>query len=243
MKRRGAFTLLELLVVIAIIAVLIGLLLPAVQKVREAAARAQCLNNLKQIGLAMHNFHNDNGALPGADPGYCCWGTWMVPLLPYLEQKALSDLYQGYSDGRGGQPRYDNPVNYPVTTLRLPVFTCPADQPQADPVNKIVYYNYTANFGNTTYDQDRQGATLNPYNGVLYMGAPFSPRVTHAFRDIADGLSNTLLVAEVRQANPGPASPYDRRGWTWFGSATHFETYYGPNSSSPDIVTYGCYST
>jgi prepilin-type N-terminal cleavage/methylation domain-containing protein len=124
--RRTAFTLIELLVVIAIIAILIGLLVPAVQKVRESANRIQCANNLKQLALAVHNYHSDRGTFPvnsfyGWKPTVPSW-SWLAHLLPYVEQ---DNLYR--QANIGGSPPNNINQSLPQIATRVKVFLCPSD--------------------------------------------------------------------------------------------------------------------
>src|SRR5687767_3554974 len=124
LSARRAFTLVELLVVIAIIGVLVGLLLPAVQKVREAAARTQCLNNLKQIGLAAHSYHDAKKVFPqNYRPASAASSTvrvrWFTRLLPYLEQDQLHNRYDETTN-------WDSATNLPVTSTYLKIASCPS---------------------------------------------------------------------------------------------------------------------
>lgn len=229
MKRRG-FTLIELLVVIAIIAILIALLLPAVQQAREAARRSQCKNNMKQIGLAMHNYHEVNNGFPVANYS-CCWGTWIVGIMPYIDQK---NLYERYNfNNKYGVPtdnaRYNHSTNTDVTTQRIQVLTCPSDTPNK-PFGGITSHNYAVNFGNTSYSQGN-------LNGVTFQSGPFlrvgggNVARNAKIRDITDGTTNTILVGEVIQGKGR-----DLRGFAWWGDASQFTTYLAPNSGSPDRI-------
>jgi prepilin-type N-terminal cleavage/methylation domain-containing protein/prepilin-type processing-associated H-X9-DG protein len=233
-RQRRGFTLIELLVVIAIIAILIGLLLPAVQKVREAAARSTCQNNVKQIALALHNYHDSNGRLPPGDPGTGSYGTWQVVILPYIEQDNLGRLYQNF--GGSGAVKFNNDPNLTnVTSKYVKSLTCPSD-PNAGLTLAFgtTKHNYAVNFGNTT-------RTQVSYNGVDFGGAPFSyNNKTFKLLDVKDGTSSTLMVAEVLQGL-STANIDDVRGATWYGPPAGFEGYYGPNTPSPDNVQFASY--
>jgi len=206
-KPRRGFTLIELLVVIAIIAVLIGLLLPAVQKVREAANRMACSNNLKQLGLGMHNYHDAYGSFPQAYVNNGDWTPrpfsfthgWAPFILPYIEQQALRDLYHLEV------PLYD-PLNQDVMKRHLKVFQCPStpERNRYTAVGPFKVYGTTAACGDyaaTLGVRDGLVSTGSDPRGVLThtptpaLGYTPNPAPTH-LTDIADGTSNTTLLAE-----------------------------------------------
>ncbi len=255
-SQRPGFTLIELLVVIAIIAVLIALLLPAVQSAREAARRAQCINNLKQIGLGMHNYESSNGSLPPGQKS-CCWGTWLVFMMPHVEQQSLFNAWNFGGDlvylQMGSQYdvplRYNGAANTTVSATRVNAFMCPSDGngTSLTGIGQVTSQNYVVNFGNLVTAQP----TSMDFGGVTYGfgGAPFtdmsaptpgmSGRGVVAFSGITDGLSNTLLVSElvVGIGSGGQYNaPFDLRGFSWWGSGACFTTWIAPNSSQPDVT-------
>jgi prepilin-type N-terminal cleavage/methylation domain-containing protein len=255
-----AFTLLELLIVVAIIGVLVALTLPAAQAAREAARRMQCGSNLKQVALAMHNYHAAHKALPPGSCG-CCWGTWLVAALPFLEEQTLADRYQNFGgyhtppDASNLEFRYSHSVNWPISKQRFAVYSCPSDQWQVTlSPGGFTKHNYVANYGNTGYlwldaslDPQQRAADPQLHYGndttVTYAGSPFSidgPLNYHKrpvrFHHISDGTSKTLMFSETIQSEGISASQDDWRGTPWHGFFAGFTTYLGPNSADQDVV-------
>jgi prepilin-type N-terminal cleavage/methylation domain-containing protein/prepilin-type processing-associated H-X9-DG protein len=220
--RRAAFSLIELLVVIAIIAILIALLMPAVQKVRESSTTLQCKNKLKQMGIALHAYVHDKKAFPPGlvvNPQTNSWCVttgktlppmpdkreyfgWMARILPYLEQKPLYDQIKWDQ-----WPWWQHPLN----ETSLPIYWCNAD-PRPDMVINTMdpdmagTSNYKGDLVALTEYMGVSGIDQLAFNGILYVNS----RVT--FRMISDGASNTLLVGER------PPSVDDVYGW-WFAGA------------------------
>jgi prepilin-type processing-associated H-X9-DG protein len=231
------------LVVIAIIGILIALLLPAVQAAREAARRAQCTNNLKQISLGLHNYHDKFNVLPVGAYG-CCWGTWQLAVLPYVEQRQLYELYDQGGKLVDATRRYYSATNAKVCVQRLNTLSCPSDQTQTASIanSDMTLHNYAANYGNTGFFSQTDGPAQSAA-GVTFGGAPFTmggtasvaPRC-YGFRDITDGLSNTLMVGEVIQGRSASTTLLDLRGFTWWGPGSGFETFLPPNANLPDIM-------
>ncbi len=203
-RKRGGFTLIELLVVIAIIAILIGLLLPAVQKVREAAARMQCGNNLKQLGLAMHNCHDTHGKLPPAlgsfpnpnlGPGGA-FGNGLFHILPFFEQ---DNLYKASQGTLLGIPNVYYPGNNLVYAQKIKTFVCPSDPSSQNGGPVQDYRGISWGVGNYAFNT----LIFSKQNGINYTtpptpnGSGYDPAGAAIIPGtFTDGMSNTLLAGE-----------------------------------------------
>jgi prepilin-type N-terminal cleavage/methylation domain-containing protein len=238
MKCRRGFTLIELLVVIAVIAILIALLLPAVQQAREAARRTQCKNNLKQLALALHNYHDTYGKFPpgnitkwGGDQAICNGGNggmvtnadgrspWTVLILPYIDETPrynnfnFSGSFDGLTPDNAGSPA----TNRAQQLIPCTKFQCPSDPNAKSSLPNNDYYGVMGgDLGSTTYCI----ATTSPtngnapihmfWNGILYNNSSVG------IRDITDGTTNTFLLGETINAVYDPTSIFTP---TWASSA------------------------
>ncbi len=266
--RRSGFTLVELLVVIAIIGILIALLLPAVQAAREAARRTQCLNNIKQVALAMHNYEDSVKRLPwGEGKGDitdplnvtrrgCCWGTWQTLILPYLEQQAM---FEGYLNLDGNDAtgmaitgtairlRYGDPPNVQnVTSRRLVSLTCPSDTPNISgaittTINGVVYAITSHNYVANYGNTDNYSEDITT-SGGWPITAKFGGvpfGYKHLFWNrLTDILDGTSNTLMVSETVQGIGD--DLRGFSWWAPGAQFTSVFPPNTSNQDIVTQNC---
>ncbi len=253
-RRAAGFTLIELLVVVAIVSVLIGLLIPAVQKVRAAAARASCLNNLKQIGIALHHFHDVHQVFPAsgwttAGPGnpHGRYVGWRPLILPFVEQEGLQRIYDFSVDWWEGR-------NLEAATHSVRLFICPATPARAEVLQAVAKpprpaMTFPRPLAPTDYEaiMGVQPSSINPHLGTSFYNSFNRFAVMHRnsrvrFTDITDATSTTVMVVEAagrpvvyRNHRAYPDIGNDQ-GISWADSEGPFSL----DGASPDAMLEGC---
>lgn len=251
-SRPHGFTLIELLVVIAIIAVLIALLLPAVQQAREAARRTQCKNNIKQLGLGLHNYHDTMSVFPIGSMSNN-WGagfsapnqgaaeaTWAIYIFPYIDQAPLYNMLAGTFNGAvplNNIPESSQAFN-DATNGNIPVFGCPSDPYSGKSTanwglgndsNDGLCINYAACSGTNVFNS-------TTFKDPSQMNGMFYSLSSTRMRDVTDGTSNTIMIAEHLQAPEGSIRDWHGRMYRGSWHGTTVSTANPPNTSVADLM-------
>ncbi|HTQ37806.1 MAG TPA: DUF1559 domain-containing protein [Pirellulales bacterium] len=246
--QRRAFTLVELLVVIAIIGILIALLLPAVQAAREAARRSQCENNLKQWGLAMHNYAGAKKHFPLGSQSHAAGSTttpprqtWVINLWAFIEEKGLSNQFNINLDWNL-PPNTNTDSMTGLTGQYVDLYYCPTDTEGNDQTgandDERRRGNYAVNWGNSTYGQNPEPAGIAPFSQIK--GNAATPRLT-TFSMITDGTSNTLMMAEILRGwyigdNEWRGDIHNDQGEFRFNTIVNSTISMTPNALQSDLV-------
>ncbi len=252
-SQKHGFTLIELLVVIAIIAILIALLLPAVQQAREAARRSSCKNNLKQIGLALHNYHDTHRVFPpgmmntisnwaeDSTLGASARGGWFAMILPFVDQAPL------YNTWASEQSAGTNNLNFSLRSTPVSAFMCPSD-PEAGKITTNGFAgNYLLSGGGYAWGLT---TTVTDINGTTPTGM-FYTRSKVRMRDLTDGASSTVMASEINLVDdtkgtvPSGCGTRDMRGlyWNYVHMGSLIVTARPPNSPAGDVMSWGGRST
>jgi len=247
MTKRKGFTLIELLVVIAIIAVLVAILLPAVQQAREAARASQCRNNMKQLGIALHSYHETHGTLPPAHIGRCTSKTYningLAMLLPYIEQTSLynkldfSESMQTWNVVTNAESSSaSNPVttgNAPLIKTLIPTFLCPSDSGNPYHINVSAHYGISptntgtggaktcydfVTYAQTYYNKCEDWTNMTTTTTTMANRRMFGDHSKCRLGDVKDGTSNTVAMSEATlEVANGEGIAWGYRGWVMAG--------------------------